>query len=128
MTPPGSDDATGELEQAELELQAAVLAGDADALAELLDDEVLYTGPDGSVVGKVADLEAHRSGLLDVRRFDVRSASARVIGDTGLTFIEADLAGTAGDQEFSAHLRYTRAWHLTDGSWRVVAAHASAVV
>jgi ketosteroid isomerase-like protein len=124
--PDRTNTAEGELEAAELRLQAAMLASDVEALDALLDDECVYTGPDGVAIGKAADLEAHRSGVLDVQAFDVDALTFRVLGDTGLSFVEASLRGTAGGQPFSARMRYTRTWVRTDGAWRVVAAHASA--
>jgi ketosteroid isomerase-like protein len=116
----------GELEDAERRLQQAMVASDLAALDALLDEEVLYTGPDGVPVGKDADLAAHRSGALNVHAFDTTSLTSRVIGDTGLTFVEASLRGTAAGQPFEARMRYTRTWVL-DGTWRVVAAHASSL-
>ena len=121
------DDALAALAAAELRLQAAMVASDLDELDALLDDEVVYTGPDGVPLDKAADLGAHRSGVLDVQAFEVGTTSARVIGDTGLTFVEAALRGTAGGQPFSARMRYTRTWVRHDGVWRVVAAHGSAL-
>ncbi len=118
--------AEAELDDAEQRLQQAMVAGDVDALDDLLDEDVVYTGPDGVPVGKQADLEAHRSGVLDVQTFDVISMRSRVVGDTGLTFIEASLRGTAAGEPFEARMRYTRTWVL-DGTWRVVAAHASSL-
>src|SRR5690349_18080233 len=94
------------LEAAERRLQLAVLAGDVVELDALLDDDVVYTGPDGAAVDKDGDLGAHRSGALQLQRFDTVSVASRVIGDTGVTFVEAHLGGAAGGQPFSAHLRY----------------------
>jgi hypothetical protein len=56
-----SDDAlTESLRAAEQRLLAAQLASDVPVLAELLDDAVLFTGPDGKLSTKDDDLSAHR--------------------------------------------------------------------
>lgn len=114
-----------ELETAEQRLQDAVVASNVDELDELLDDSVTFTGPDGSSIGKREDLDAHRSGTLDIQTFRATSVAARVIDGVGLTFVEASLAGTTRGRPFSTRMRYTRAWAHGPAGWRVVAAHAS---
>jgi ketosteroid isomerase-like protein len=125
----GTDQAALEaaLHEAEQKLQAAVRSGDAGALDLLLDDRVVYTGPDGSTVTKEEDLEAHRSRALAVDVFDQQDLHVTVAGSTGITRVLAGLQGTAGGQPFKARLRYTRAWVHAEGTWRVLAAHASVV-
>jgi ketosteroid isomerase-like protein len=115
------------LNEAEQRLQDAVRSGDVEALDLLLDDRVVYTGPDGSSVTKEEDLEAHRSRTLAVHVFDQQDLQVTVVGSTGITHVLAGLQGTAGGQPFAARLRYTRTWVHADGTWRVLAAHASAV-
>ncbi|QMU69605.1 nuclear transport factor 2 family protein [Streptacidiphilus sp. P02-A3a] len=113
--------------EAERELQAAIRSGDTGALDLLLDDRVVYTGPDGRCLTKEEDLEAHRSRYLAVEVFDQRDLQVTVVGSTGITHVLALLQGTAGGEPFTAYLRYTRTWVHADGTWRVLAAHASAV-
>lgn len=115
------------LHEAEQRLQTAIRAGDVTALDLLLDDRVVYTGPDGSTVTKQEDLAAHRSRALAVDVLDQQELHVIVVGDTGITRVLARLEGTAGGRPFSALLRYTRAWVHAGGAWRVLAAHASAV-
>jgi hypothetical protein len=47
-------------------LQAAMLAGDVEELDRLLHPELLAVGPDGPMIDKAGDLEAHRSGVITV--------------------------------------------------------------
>ncbi|MBY8881661.1 nuclear transport factor 2 family protein [Actinacidiphila acidipaludis] len=124
-----TDEVAGEagLRKAELRLQAAARAGDVEALRLLLDDRVVYTGPDGSTVTKDEDLPAHRSRAMTVEVFDQQELHVTVVDGTGITHVLAALAGTAGGQPFAARLRYTRTWVHTEGTWRVLAAHASAL-
>ncbi|WP_225851241.1 nuclear transport factor 2 family protein [Streptomyces sp. HPF1205] len=125
----GTDEVAFEaaLHEAEQRLQAAVRSGDVEALRLLLDDRVVYTGPDGSTSTKEEDLEAHRSRTLVVDVFDQQDLHVTVVGSTGITRVLAAVEGTAGGQPFAARLRYTRTWVHADGTWRVLAAHAGAV-
>lgn len=124
-----TDAATSEvtLQEAEMSLQAAIRSGDTEALDLLLDDRAVYTGPDGSTMTKEQDLAAHRSRTLTVDVLDQQDLHVTVSGTTGVTRVLVHLQGTAGDQPFTAVLRYTRTWVRTDGTWRVLAAHASAL-
>lgn len=115
------------LHEAERRLQAAVRSGDVETLDLLLDDRVVYTGPDGRSLTKQEDLEAHRSRALVVDVLDQQDLQVTVVGSTGVTRVLAVLQGTAGGVPFTARLRYTRTWVHADGTWRVLAAHASSV-
>lgn len=112
------------LDAAEDSLQAAVLAGDVETLGDLLDDHIIYTGPDGRQVTKQQDLDAYSSGAVQIVRYTEQHRATRVIGATGVTWVLAEIHGRAGAQQFDARLRYTRTWAF-DSGWRVVAAHAS---
>ena len=58
------------LRAAERRLQAAQLSSDVTALGELLDDAVLFTGPDRNLYTKEDDLGAHRSGEQTLTRVE----------------------------------------------------------
>ncbi len=112
------------LRDVEQQLQSAVRSGDVEALDRLLDDRVVYTGPDGRSLTKEEDLEAHRSRTLVVESFDQEDLQVTVAGTTGITRVLATLQGTAAGQPFAARLQYTRTWVHAEGAWRVLAAHA----
>jgi ketosteroid isomerase-like protein len=118
-------DHTKTLRAAERRLQAAQLASDIGALTELLDDAVLFTGPDGNLYSKEDDLEAHRSGHQVLDRVDEAELRVLVTGSTGVTWFLGMLEGSIGGEPFVARMRYTRTWARKPGTgWRVVAAHA----
>jgi ketosteroid isomerase-like protein len=119
---------TESLRAAERRLQASQLASDVEALADLLDDALLFTGPDGTLYTKGDDLSAHRTGQQVLSRVEESELQALVVGSTGVTWFLGTLEGTVGGQPFMARMRYTRTWVLDDqGGWRIVAAHASAL-
>jgi Domain of unknown function (DUF4440) len=122
-----TDDLTAALREAEHRLQAAQLAGDADALDDLLDDRLIYTGgPDGARYRKQDDLALQRSRTQVLTRVDEEDLVVLVDGHTGVTWFLGTLAGTFAGTPFTARLNFTRTWIYAPGSgWRVVAAHAS---
>jgi ketosteroid isomerase-like protein len=118
-------DHTETLHAAERRLQAAQLASDVGALTELLDDAVLFTGPDGNLYSKEDDLGAHRSGHQVLSRVEESELRVFVTGSTGVTWFLGTLEGTVGGESFVARMRYTPTWaREAETGWRIVAAHA----
>ncbi|REE96515.1 nuclear transport factor 2 family protein [Thermomonospora umbrina] len=122
-------DPVDDLRAAERRLQAAQLAGDADALDRLLDDRLIFTlGVDGNTYTKQDDLALQRSGTQSLTRVEEEDLQVFVEGTTGVTWFLGRLAGTFAGEPFQAQMRYTRTWIRDDPhGWRVVAAHASQV-
>ena len=107
-------------------LQTAQLTSDVVALEDLLDDRLIFTGPDGNHYGKADDLDAHRSGNQTMTRLHEEDLTVLADGRTGVTWFLGTLEGTLAGAPFTAHVRYTRTWIHDDRAWRVVAAHVSA--
>jgi hypothetical protein len=110
---------------ADRRLQAAQLAADADALDRLIDDRLVFTGPDGVLYSKQDDLELQRSGEQRLTEVAEEDLTALVAGDTGVTWFLGRLAGRFKGEEFTARVRYTRTWVNTEQGWRLLAAHVS---
>ena len=81
------------------------------------------SGPDGQLVDRAADLDAHRSGHFTIGELSEEEVRVVVAGDTAMTFVVLRVAGTIGDAEVSGRMRYTRTWTRGDGAWRVLGAH-----
>ncbi|WP_089155451.1 nuclear transport factor 2 family protein [Micromonospora sp. NBS 11-29] len=114
------------LRAAERRLQQAQLRSDVAELDRLIDDRLVFTGPDGSLYAKQDDLHAHRSGRQTMTRVDEEDLAALVVGGTGVTWFLGTLAGTLAGEPFVARVRYTRTWILDeDTGWRLIAAHVS---
>ena len=113
----------------EARLRAAQLAADVSALHALIADELLFTGPDGSVGTKEQDLAAHRSGAVRFRAHEPEELRVRRVGaDVAVTALRARLTVEVGGTLAHGTYRYTRVWaREADGRWRVVGGHVSAV-
>jgi ketosteroid isomerase-like protein len=120
-----TDAAEQEVLVKERELQAAMLADDLDELDRLLHPELLAVGPDGTLMDKAGDLDAHRSGVFKIFELDEEDVRVKVVGDVAATFVVLRVRGTIEDQQVDGRLRYTRTWTRDGGDWRVVAAHIS---
>ena len=123
-----SDSPVDRLRDAEARLQAAQLAADATALDRLLDDRLVFTGPDGVLYSKQDDLTIQRTGQQQLTALRQEELSILVDGRIGITWFLGSLAGVFKGAPFSARVRYTRTWVDTDEhGWRVLAAHVSAL-
>ena len=113
----------------EVRLRAAQLAADVAALDALIADELLFTGPDGQLGTKAADLAAHGSGAVRFRAHVPEELRVRRVGpDVAVSALRARLAVEVGAERAEGAYRYTRVWaRQADGRWRVVGGHVSAV-
>ena len=117
------------LRAAERQLQVAQLGSDVDALSRLLDDSLLFTGPDGALYTKDDDLRAHASGVQAVTGLEEEDLRLTVRGQLGVTWFLGTVEATVAGQPLRERMRYTRTWLRDDdtGAWRVIAAHATIV-
>ncbi|QOK92396.1 nuclear transport factor 2 family protein [Ralstonia pseudosolanacearum] len=115
------------IEKHEEALRAAMLANNVEALTDLLDDALVFTGPDGQVLSKSEDLSMHRDRLLRLDQLDLREIQVHRIGAMILTTTKATLAGHSGSTPFRGVFAYTRLWRQSGEHWRVVAGHAAKI-
>jgi len=113
----------------EAALRAAQLAADVPALARLISDDLLFTGPDGQLGTKAQDLEAHGSGAVRFLSHVPEELRMRRVGaDVVVTALRARLEVAVAGNLARGTYRYTRVWaRERDGQWRVVGGHVSAV-
>ena len=124
-----TDAPDSEIVALEARLRAAQLAADVGALDALIADELLFTGPDGTLGTKAQDLEAHASGAVRFRVHEPEELRVRRVGpDVAVTALRARLAVEVAGTLMQGVYRYTRVWAREHGRpWRVVAGHVSAV-
>ena len=113
----------------EARLRAAQLSADVAELDALLDDVLLFTGPDGQLGTKAQDLAAHGSGAVRFREHEPEELHVRRVGsDVAVVALRARLAVEVGGSLVRGTYRYTRVWARgQDGAWRVVGGHVSEV-
>jgi hypothetical protein len=122
------DNRASELHTAERALQAAQLASDVAELDRLIDDRLVFTGPDGRLYSKADDLRLHGSGEQKMSGVNEEDLTVLVAGNTGVTCFLGTVSGVLSGAEFTARVRYTRTWiHDDSHGWRLIAGHVSGV-
>jgi Domain of unknown function (DUF4440) len=116
-----------EIRQMEDRLRAAMLAGNVAELDELIDDRLLFIGPDSGVYRKEDDLALHRSGQETLTRVDLQDVQIESHGSTAVTVVLVDMAGVFKGQAFAGKYRYIRTWLRSSDGWRVIAGSVCAV-
>jgi ketosteroid isomerase-like protein len=110
------------IENAEDELLRAMLSADIEALDRLIDDDLLFLAPDGSVATKEMDLENYRTGAQVVRGAQRRKLSVALHGDSlAVSTALIELALLFRGQSVEGCFQYIRTWKKEAGAWRIVA-------
>ena len=115
------------VQSAELAIRRAQLASDVAALDTLLDDALVFTGPDGAIYAKRDDLDAHRNGVIKITQLEPSDERIQDFGAIVVVSVRMDMRGSFQGAAFAGPFRYTRIWRAGDNGWRVVAGHVSAI-
>lgn len=119
------DDLNRTADQAEDLLLDAMRESDVEKLSGLLSPDLAFTLIDGSVVGRDADLEAHRSGATRFESLTERERSTREHDGQVSTRSRADVVVSDRGNRVEAVLDYERTWSIIDGRWQVVSGSVS---
>jgi ketosteroid isomerase-like protein len=116
------------LRECETALRRAQLSSDVKELDRLVDDALVFTGPNGAVYGKQDDLDGHRRSLIHITRLDPSEERIQHFGHIAVVSVRMEMAGTFEGAPFAGPFRYTRVWRAHGDTWRIVAGHVSAVL
>ena len=111
----------------EAALRRAQLASDVAELDRLLDNELVFTGPDGALYSKADDLDAHRNGTVRITRLEASEERIQRFGDIAIVTVRMDMSGSFKGAPFAGPFRYTRIWSARPDGWRIVGGHVSAI-
>ena len=118
-----------EIVELEARLREAQLSANVAELTALIDDDLLFAGPDGQLATKQQDLAAHRSGVVRFREHVPEELRVRRVGlNVAVTSLRARLAVEVMGTLDRGTYRYTRVWARDAAQhWRVVGGHVSPV-
>lgn len=110
-------------------LRRAMLDRDIHVLDELIAPELLFTNHFGQTVSKEADLAVQQSGTLRLTELAPSEQQIQMHSNFAVVSVLMHLVGTYQNVPIDQTIRYTRVWSIApDGSMRIIAGHASAVV
>jgi uncharacterized protein (TIGR02246 family) len=119
-----------EAEILELEKQwvAALLKGDADFLANLYADGIVYTHTNATMDTKASYLAKIRQRDLVYHTLERHDIDVRIFGDTALATCRWVQTSTAGGVAFEVNARYLHVYARVSGRWLMVAHQSTKVV
>lgn len=106
---------------------AAMTGRDADALAAMLHDDLVYTHSSAVVDDKASYVEAIRSGKTRYHSIKRSEERVRAYGDTAFVTGRAEIEVDVNGQHKSLRLRYLDAWTRTREGWKFVAWQSTAI-
>lgn len=106
---------------------AAMTGRDADALAAMLHDDLVYTHSSAVVDDKASYVEAIRSGKTRYHSIKRSEEHVRAYGDTAFVTGRAEIEVDVNGQHKSLRLRYLDAWTRTREGWKFVAWQSTAI-
>lgn len=111
-----------EIAAAENELFLAQLASNVDGLDLLLYDDLVAVAPDGQMLTKEMDLNAHRSKAMIIENASTEINEIRIIGDTALSVTTMTAKGKVMGTPLEGKFRYFRVWKRIDNTLKVIGA------
>lgn len=103
------------------DLLRAVRTSDVALLDDVLHDDLLFNGPDGTTATKAMDLANYRTGGVQLRTVEASDRRMSAIGDDVVVASTVTLEGSYMSQPVNGRFRYLRVWKCVAGSWRVIA-------
>ena len=125
---PAADPPDASLLACEAALRKAQLTSNVEELDRLVDDALVFTGPNGAVYGKQNDLDTHRHDLIRITRLDPSEERIQRFGNIAVVSVRMEMSGTFEGAPFAGPFRYTRVWRAHEDGWRIVAGHVGAVL
>ncbi|MGB3103663.1 nuclear transport factor 2 family protein [Sphingobacterium siyangense] len=111
-----------EIAEAENQLFLAQLASNIDGLDLLLYDDLVAVAPDGQMLTKEMDLNAHRSKAMIIENASTEIDEIRIIGDTALSVTTMTAKGKVMGAPLEGKFKYFRVWKRIDNTLKVIGA------
>jgi ketosteroid isomerase-like protein len=105
----------------------AMLDGDAETLAPLLAEELVYTHSTGTADTKATYLAGVRAKTLTYRGIERPEEAVRVYGETAVVSGRARIDVLVGDVPRQAQVRYLAVWTRATHGWQLVAFQATPI-
>ena len=101
-------------------LREAMLIGDVNSLDNLINDNLIFVNHFGQILTKEADIEAHRSGVLNFTDIKILDQKVILLENSAVTVTRAALKGIF-------EMCYSRVWQMNGDKLTIVSGHCSSV-
>ena len=105
----------------ESNLLEAVKGSDVARLDEMLHDDLLFHLPNGQILTKAMDLEAHRSGNMVINTITASDYVVNIIENTAVVSVQIETKGSVFGQPMAGKFRYIRVWKSAEQGLKVIA-------
>ena len=103
-------------------LRNAMINSDVALLDELLSDDMLFVGPDGSAVTKDVDISAHKSKIQKMTSIVQSEQKIKKYDEETYTVaVKCEVKGTFDDIKIDGNYSYLRVWKKENEKFRIIA-------
>ena len=113
------------IENAEMDLQQAMISGNVEQLERLIHPELLFTIPGGITVTKAMDLDGYRSGQMKISSLAPSDQQINIAGNIAVVSVKMALRGTFNGETIDGDYLYLRVWLLSGEQWQVIGGSCS---
>ena len=101
-------------------LRSAQLKSDISELSRLLDNQLVFSGLDGSIVSREADLNLHKMDEFKITKMDLISREIHWHENAAVVNTVMDACAEFSGNLQADKIRYIRVWHKSSAGWRVI--------
>ncbi|MGA8072837.1 MAG: nuclear transport factor 2 family protein [Candidatus Acidiferrales bacterium] len=120
MAPAKAPSTADAVKQLERDWIAAEKAGDADRLSQILADDWVALGPDGSTIAKQAFIADYKSGKSKVESFEIGPMTVKVMGNVAVVQGSDTEKSVSGGKDSSGKYVWMDVFEKRDGKWQAV--------
>lgn len=106
--------------QLEERLSLAQLTSDIGELSDLIDDNIVFAGLDGSILNKQDDLNLHKSDKFKITKMELIERKIQAYENTVVVNTLMDTCAVFGNDSQCDKIRYIRVWHKLPDGWRII--------
>ena len=98
-----------------------------NSLDNLINNNLIFVNHFGQILTKEADIEAHRSGVLNFTDIKILDQKVILLENSAVTVTRAALKGIFGIEPIEDEMCYSRVWQMNGDKLTIVSGHCSSV-
>lgn len=105
----------------EEDLRQAMLSNNVKVLNGLIDDSLVFIAPNGMIVTKPVDLDAHITKIQKISELTASEQHIQLDNNFAVVTVKMNIAGTYAETDISGQYRYLRIWAKRDDGFKIIA-------